>query len=492
MIRHRTRLTLVAVALTGALVAGGCSSGSESGGGDGGDGGGQAALPECPLEALDSTPGPVEVVVWHSQVAEPLRALEAIVGRYNASQQKVQVRLESQGAGYEEVVQKFTQAIPTRQLPAAVMVDDTSTQFMADSGVVLPAQSCVDASGYDLSQFRQTAIDYYTVDGALYPASANLGAALTYVNRNHFRKAGLDPDTPPATLDEMRSAAEAIKAAGVAETPMVLALASWIAEFWLTGDGASVVDNDNGRGPGGANGAALADNAAANELLTWIQDMQADGLLEALPYTPGQINQYLALASQNASFTVESSSAATSISAFLSGDLDTTGLATEPGAPPADLNALDIGAGPFAGISSGGRGQVGGAAWYITNTSAPEVQAATWDFMTYLNGNDAQVDMTLAGSFLPFLSSAVDDPRVQADWTTTLSGSWLAIADEMVADGIDPAFPGPLIGPYTETRRAISDGLDALTVAKRTPQEALDAMQADIDAAFERYRSEGF
>jgi sn-glycerol 3-phosphate transport system substrate-binding protein len=487
--RRRTLVASIALALTGALVAAGC--GGSSGGGDGGSDG-ASSLPPCPLSALTDASGPVEIVLWHSQVAESQATLEELVAGYNASQSKVKVRLESQGASYEELVRKFTQAIPEKQLPAAVMVDDTSTQFMADSGVVLPAQSCVDAENYDLSQFRQTAVDYYTVDGAFYPGSASLGSALTYYNKNHFRRAGLDPEKPPATLAELRTAAEAIKAAGVTSTPMVLSLASWITEFWLTGAGSPVVDSDNGRSGGGATAAALADNPKATELLTWIQQMQADGLLLALPYTPGQIDQYLALAGQTASFTVESSSAATSIEAFLKGDLDTTGLATDPGAAPADVNALDIGAGPFAGIDAGGRGQVGGAAWYITNTTSPEVQAATWDFMKFLNGNEAQVELNLRGSYLPFLSAAVDDPRIVADWTTTLSGRWLAVADQMVVSGIDPAFPGPLIGPYTETRQAIADGLAALAVNKESPAEALDGMQTQIDAAFQRYRDEGF
>jgi len=481
---HR-RLAVTASAVVATLLIAGCGGGGDDGGGGG------TALPECPLDALDGTTEPVEVVVWHSQLAETERTLEALVAEYNDSQDVVEVVLESQGSSYEELVRKFTQAIPTRQLPAAVVVDDTSTQFMADSGVVLPAQSCVDVDDYDLSQFLPTAVDYYTVDGAFYPGSANLGTALTYYNRNHFRRAGLDPDDPPATLSELREAAEAIREAGVTTTPMVLSLSPWIIEFWLTGAGAPVVDNDNGRGEGGATAAALADNETATELLGWIADMQTDGLLQALPYAEGGIDQYLALASQNASFTVESSSAATSIAAFLEGDLDVGAL--DPDADePTDLSGLDIGAGPFAGIDAGGRGQVGGAAWYMVNTTPPEVQAATWEFMKFLNGNEAQVQLDLGGSYLPFLRSAADDPRIVDQWSTTLSGRWLATANEMLLDGIDPAFPGPLIGPYTEARLAIREGLEALAVDGRTPEQALQLMQDELDAAFERYREEGF
>ena len=492
MVRRRPRFAGTLAVLTAVVVlAAACSGGSDDTSSNGDGSAASADLPTCPLDALDAATQPVDITVWHSQVAEPQKTFEALVAEYNASQTRVRVSLESQGASFEELVRKFTQAIPTRQLPAAVVVDDTSTQFMVDSGVVLPAQSCIDATGYDMSPFVETAVDYYTVDGAVYPASANLGAALTYYNKNHFRRAGLDPEDPPTNLAEMRATAEAIKAAGVAETPMVYAVAPWIFEFWMTGAGSSIVDNDNGRSGDGAQAATLAGNTEATELLQWMSDMQADGLLEVIPYAEGQINQYLALASQSSSFLVESSSAATSVASFLAGTLDITDLGASTPAP-ADTSSLDIGAGPFAGIQTGGRGQIGGNAWYMTNTGSPEVLAATWDFMTFLNSEDAQAQLAVGGSYLPYREAAAEDPRVVENWTTTLSGRWLAIANQMVVDGIDPAFPGPLIGPYTETRLAIRNGLEALTVDGVTPEVALDRMQTELDAAFQRYRDEGF
>ena len=75
---------------------------------------------------------------------------------------------------------------------------------MVDCGTVLPAQSCIDADHYDTSDLRPAGKDYYTIDGVLYPASINLSSPLLYYNKNHFRRAGLDPDKPPTTLDELR------------------------------------------------------------------------------------------------------------------------------------------------------------------------------------------------------------------------------------------------------------------------------------------------
>lgn len=446
-----------------------------------------AELPECPLEALDAATGPVDVVVWHTQTARPLDTLTALVDEYNASQSKVRVRLESQGASYEEIQRKFNEALPSRQLPAVIVVDDTFTQSMADSGVVLPAQACFDADGYDLDQLVDTARSYYTIDDVLWPATAGIGNVLLYYNREHFRLAGLDPDDPPETLAEVREYAAAIKAAGVADAPLVNELSSWKTEFWLTGAGSSVVDNDNGRGPGETTAATLEGNEEALELLTWFKGMQDDGLLNAVPATPGQIDQYLALARGTSSMLIDTSSAATSIEAFLGGE-QVTGVEGTP-----SPSGLDLGVGTFPGLTGPGQTQMGGDAWYVMDTTAPEVQAAAWDFMRFMNSARAQAQNLLGGSYMPWLEAANSDPEVVAYYAgdSGIAGAWLKLANDLVG-AIDPAFPGPLIGPYDEFREALENGMDSIFFGEASPAEALAAAQQAVDAAIQRYNEGNF
>jgi sn-glycerol 3-phosphate transport system substrate-binding protein len=453
----------------------------------GGSGGGDAAtgeLPACPVDALDTATEPVEVVVWHTQQARQLDTLEALVDRYNGSQSEVRVRLESQGASYEELQRKFEAAVPSRELPALVVFDDTATQTMADSGVILPAQACIDADGYDTSGFLEVAKNYYTIDDVLWAGSANLGSALLYYNKGHFAQAGLDPEDPPETLAEVRAAAEQIKAAGVVENPLVHEFASWKTEFWLTGVQAPMVDNDNGRGPGDTVAGTFTDNNDALELFSWFKEMQDDGLLRAIPHTPGQIDQYLAVANRQASMLVESSSSATSVEAFLGGTLDTDELGASETAQ--DVSGLDIGASVFPGLHDGGGTQMGGAAWYITSTTPDEVQAGAWDFLQFMNTAEAQSEMLIGGSYLPYVLAANDLPAVQQFFASGLSGRWLKVANDEV-QSIDPTFPGPLIGPYYDFRREVEQAQDELMLAGATPEGALRQAQDGVTATLDRY-----
>jgi sn-glycerol 3-phosphate transport system substrate-binding protein len=499
MTRHPSYRRALVLAAVLALAAGACGGGGDGsdgaanggGGGGGGDGGGQAAG-DCPVDALDGAQGRVEVVAWHTQAARPLTTLEALVEEYNDSQSSVRVRLESQGASYDEIQRKFNQAVSSGQLPALLMVDDTFTRSMADSGVILPAQGCFDASAVSLDGLDPTARNYYTIDGQLWAASAGLGNVLLYYNRNHFRRAGLDPATPPTTLAELRETAEALRDAGVVETPFVHELGSWKTEFWLTGAGSSVVDNDNGRGEGETTEATLAGNPEALELFEWFDAMEQDGLLQPIPATPGQIDQYVAMANQTASMLIDTSSAATSIEAFLAGDLDPAELG-EGEAPEVDLDQLDLAVGPLPGLDEPGRTQMGGAAWYMTDGVPDEVKAGAWDFMQFMNTPAAQAEMLVGGSYLPWVTATLDERPVEQYFAGKggIAGAWLEVANDEILD-LDPEFPGPLIGPYDQFREAIQKAQDDLLFADASPAEALDAAQADVTAALERYNQENF
>ena len=470
---------VVAVVLAGALVAAACG---------GSDAEPETAAGECPVDALDDAEGTVDITVWHTYVGLTNDTVNKLADEYNESQDKVRVQVENQGTAPEELVRKYRQAIPSGDLPTLASFDDTSTQFLADSGTIVPAGVCAEADGYtDYDDFLPIVTDYYSIDGVLQPGSFNLGTALLYYNRDHFEAAGLDPDDPPATLAEVRDAARAIKDAGVVDQPLALNLTPFILEFWTTGAGAPVVDNENGRGEGATNAGAL-DNDATTETLELLAEMNEEGLVNPIPGVEGQFDHYFAMGLEQSSMTVETSTAVTTINAVLEGNVDPAELGLETELPAIDVN-LD--AAEFPGLNGAGEGQVGGNVWYMSNTGSAEQQAAGWDFIKYVNQPENQVLWALEGSYLPPREAAATDPVLQEDWATTRSGQWLATAYDMLTR-LDPAWPGPLIGPYTETRTAIRDALDEVMLSGSPVSEALTDADASITEALETYNDETF
>jgi sn-glycerol 3-phosphate transport system substrate-binding protein len=180
------------------------------------------------------------------------------------------------------------------------------------------------------------------------------------------------------------------------------------------------------------------------------------------------------------------------VESFLKGNLDTSSVAGGGALTSVDPNALDLGAAVVPGIKAAGQLQMGGGAWYITNTTTPEVQAGAWDFMKFFNSLESQVTWNIEASYLPYRTSATKDPRVVEDWTTTLSGRWLAIAYGELINGVDPDFPGPLMGPYEQFRAAVRKSVDNMIFNSAAPDAVVKQAAADTTAALDQYNRENF
>ena len=434
-------------------------------------------LPDCPVDALDDATGVVDVELWHGMNAESENNLNALAEKFNATQDKVRVQVRNQGVSYAEVLKKFVSAIPSRQLPAIVYLEDTTLRQMVDSGTLLPAQACEEADGFSTGQLPAVR-SYYTADGVYWPGYTNVSEPVLYFNVNHFKRAGLDPEDPPQTLDEITEAARKLKAAGI-KAPLSLVLNSWFVESWINGAGGSVVNKDNGRD--GIADKSTFDNDVTREVYTWIKAMADEGLLEGHSATDGQINQYLAVAQQNSSMLIETSTAATTIKAVLGGSADVnidTGSADLSGIVPADT--------AFPGVEKPAQVRVSGGAFFLTNTVSAEQQAGAWEFMKFMWQTENQVAWHLVGSYLPTTQTAANAPEVTAYWADDLAGRLLKVGYDQLLQ-VDPQRPGPQIGPYVDYAQAIKNSLDRLVLQGDSVDSVVKQADADIQTALTRY-----
>jgi len=487
----------VALAAVLALVAAAC------GGGDDGGSGSDGSVPEgasaevdpslCPLDALESADGPVDVLLWYSFTTETEASLLDLVEQYNASQDQVRVTAESPGGTFEELQRAYNQAIQAGDLPAVANLEEDQTQFLADSGTVVPASACI-AAGGEQPDWLPSIESFYSIEDLVWPGAFSVSTPVLYYNRGHFEQAGLDPDAAPETFDELRDAAQALQDAGVTDAPLVLILQPWFFESWITGAGQTIVDNDNGRDGLATEG--TIDDEAALEVFTWVKDMYDDGLLQAISPTDGQIDQYLAVARQNGSMLIETSTAATSVEAFLRGELDPSQLTDDDrvnteGLEDVDLD-LDIEVAPFPGLDEPGRAQITGGAYYVTSEQEPEVIAGAWDFLEFMNALPAQTEMNLDGSYLPTIEGAGDSPELAEVWGSTLSGQWLATAYDQLLTGVDPDFPGPVMGPYTDFRAIMRSEVEGMLTGDREPADVLADIEEQLNEALATYEEQNF
>src|SRR3954463_8262338 len=175
---------------------------------------GAANSTSCPLNALKSAKKPVEITLWHWMPRANETALQGLADAFNSSQSDVKVNLINQ-IDWEATFQKYKAGLGTGDLPDIVQLQETDQQQIIDTQTVLPASICAKADKYSFSDFLPRVISYFTVQGKQYAMPFNTSGPVLYYNKKAFTAAGLDPNAPPKTLDEVRSAAEKLKANGI-------------------------------------------------------------------------------------------------------------------------------------------------------------------------------------------------------------------------------------------------------------------------------------
>ena len=253
-------------------------------------------LPNCPTEALASATGPGELTVWHGMNGPLADELGQLTAAYNAGQSKVHVTL-IQGT-YEETIDKYLQAGQGSR-PDLVQMPEYMVQTMADTQSVVPAGACLKSSGYDTSTFLPTVMNAWATQGVQWSMPFNISNPVLFYNKKVFTAAGLDPNKPPLSLDELRADSEAIVNSGAAKYGLALdngfdSGGGWYIEQWFAKAGEFYADNQNGRTARATK--VLYNNAAGQSLLTFMQSLLKDGLAVNVGDNPGGIDNLLKLA----------------------------------------------------------------------------------------------------------------------------------------------------------------------------------------------------
>jgi sn-glycerol 3-phosphate transport system substrate-binding protein len=354
-------------------------------------------LPPCPVEALDAATGPVPITFWHAMTAANEEALAKLTNAYNASQSKVRVALINQG-GYEQSIEKYKTS-SANDRPTLVQMPEYTLQLLADSNTVVPIQSCVNAEDYDLSDFVPRATAYYTLRGALQGMPFNLSNPVLYYNRAAFEQAGLDPDDPPTSLEELRSASEKLVQSGVVKYGLALDHSidgggGWFLEQWLAKAGELYANNENGRAAPATN--VLFAGSAGVELMTFLQQMVIDGLaVDVGPNTSLPDNLLKLVDTEPAGMTIHTTAALGSVLTIL-----------DAGGYP--VTSADVGIGPMPGPTVNPGVLVGGASLWLPIGKGDAETAAAWDYIKFLVAPEQQSQWAADTGYVPVRQSATE------------------------------------------------------------------------------------
>lgn len=167
-----------------------------------------AALVGCGSGGADSAQdGRVTITFWHSFVQSTRPALEKLLDRFEEQHPNIRIDAQYIPTG-DALAQKLITAVQSGSAPDISWIHSHYIGDLVDADAVYEMDHFIDGENgltdEEMADIYPALIQYASWQGTMYsmPMEAtNLG--LLY-NKDLFREAGLDPDRPPQTWEELR------------------------------------------------------------------------------------------------------------------------------------------------------------------------------------------------------------------------------------------------------------------------------------------------
>jgi len=158
-----------------------------------------------------------EIQFWHSMEGALGERVNELVQEFNKQNADYKVNAVYKG-NYGESMNAGIAAFRAGNAPDVLQVFEVGTAtMMYAKGAIKPVQQMSEEAGnpLDPKAFIGAVAGYYSSqDGKLISMPFNSSTVVFYYNKDAFKKAGLDPEKPPKTWEELAAAGQKLKAAG--------------------------------------------------------------------------------------------------------------------------------------------------------------------------------------------------------------------------------------------------------------------------------------
>jgi multiple sugar transport system substrate-binding protein len=422
-------------------------------------------------------------------VNQPARAQDPITIRvwgYGLDDARAQARLATFEAAHPEIkieavggnvdVQQLLTAVASGDPPEIVNLDRTQIGSWAARGGIDPIDDLIARDSYDLAQFYPFTIDQVKYQDKVYGIPQFVSIDLVYMNLDNFEKAGIDPASVDLgnweQLQEIAGQLAQVDGTTVTQTGFDTKTQDGRLWLWAWANGVDLISADGQT--------ANFNDPKVVEALTWAKAVvDAQGGEQARAAFSQTQNFFSA---QNPVLIGQTSM--TVFENWLLGVLKVD--------PQANFQATL----PKMRNSDQAVTMATGSAFAIPKGLSPEVRDAAWEFIkgmssteAWLAGEEATFKAnTDAGE--PFTPSITGNIAVDEQvWSTIYTGISPAYDDavKLFAEGLKVAkypYSGPVAAEIKDlTTAAVNDALQGV----RTPQEALDDLQAKAQQAIDDY-----
>jgi sn-glycerol 3-phosphate transport system substrate-binding protein len=413
-----------------------------------------AALTMCLTTLLATAMAePIELQWWHAMTAVNADRVNKIAADFNASQAAYTIVPVFKGS-YAETMNAGIAAYRAGNAPHIIQIFEVGTAtMMAAKGAVKPVYQLMADAGepFDPNAYLPAVTAYYsTADGKMLSMPFNSSTAITFWNKDVFKKAGLDPEKAPATWPDTLAAAQKLRAAGSA-CGMTAAWISWTQiEQFSAWHNIPLATKANGLD--GADAALEFNNPILVKHLGNLGGAQKDKSFDYGGRTSEPEGKFLT----GECGMIQTSSAAFGL--FKSGAKFEFGLAELPYYP-------EITEAPQNSI-------IGGASLWVMGGKKPEEYKGVVKFFTFLSQTDLQQRLHEETGYLPITKAAYAATKASGFYDKN-PGREIPVL-QMTAKPPTANSRGLRLGNLVQIRDIIAEDLEAVFAGKQDAQAGLD------------------
>ncbi|RWR02402.1 glycerol-3-phosphate ABC transporter substrate-binding protein [[Pantoea] beijingensis] len=410
-----------------------------------------------------------QIPFWHSMEGELGKEVDSLAQRFNQAHPDYQIVPVYKG-NYEQNLAAGIAAVRTGKAPAILQVYEVGTATMMASKAIKPVYEVFNDSGiaFDEKQFVPTVSGYYSdaKSGHLLSQPFNSSTPVLYYNKDAFKKAGLDPEQPPKTWQQLAEYSAKLRAAG-----MTCGYASgW--QGWIQ----------------------IENFSAWNALPVATQNNGFDGTDAVLEFNkPAQVRHIQMLEEMNkkGDFTYFGRKDE-STEKFYNGDCAMT---TASSGSLADIRhyakfTYGVGMMPYdADVPNAPQNAIiGGASLWVMNGKDAATYKGVAEFMQFLMQPEIAAEWHQKTGYLPITTAAYELTRKEGFYDKN-PGADIATR-QMLNKPPLPFTKGMRLGNMPQIRTIVDEELEGVWTGKKTPQAALDAAVERGNALLRRFEQQ--
>ncbi|ARP99530.1 sn-glycerol-3-phosphate ABC transporter substrate-binding protein UgpB [Pseudorhodoplanes sinuspersici] len=412
-----------------------------------------AAICFSVLTAIGPAFALTEIHWWHAMPGELGREVERLASDFNVSQPDYRIIPSYKGL-YTETMTAAMVALRGKQHPAILQAAEVATAtMMAAKGVVYPVHLLMTEQGvaFTPSAYLPSITSYYSdANGNMLSFPFNSSTPILYYNKDQFRLAGIDADTPPLTWPDVEAAARKLRNKNV-PCGVTTGWPAWInIENFSAFHNLPLASLDNGIG--GLSTELQFNNLVVTGHLATLAEWQKTKLFDYSGRTNEAERRFY---SSECGILISSSAARADIIANAKFEIGYGMLPYWPNVAGAPQNSI-IGGGSLWVLQGRPEEEYRGVARFFAFLSRPEVQAA-WHQWT---------------GYLPITRAAYEQSRSIGFYDRN-PGTDISIKQMTLNPATDHS-KGLRLGSYVVVRDIIQEELEAVLSGRKAAKTALD------------------